>query len=334
MATMTTTMTTTSTEPTLRSRASSRSLKRAFKSPFGKSSSSQVPDLPDLPLPSTKTPAISTTVTMQKSSSSAKDSKSAEKSTSKKSKQTKPEKAKEAAADVRYYADGNKTGSHRPVTYATAVQLNMLMGGGTQEYWLAQARQTGGEADEEGGGGIGNGVAEVGGFVDDSGQIWWDMQEKAEWTSLLPKDAQGLPVQQTDEMWVEFDNDGRRNSTSSDESSSFLSAEFAEEVDGPMMMYYGDYTDVERSAVYGIQKATGPVLFPIIDINNDDDHYSSPNSPDSAMARSIISQAHKQIVYNNKSTIVLGGGDGFDDSFLSYETEINTKTISSRPEAQ
>ncbi|KAG8842162.1 hypothetical protein FRB91_004379 [Serendipita sp. 411] len=103
-----------------------------------------------------------------------------------------------------------------------------------------------------------------------------------------------------------------------------------------MMMYYGEYTDVERSAVvygHGIQKATGPVLFPIIDINNDDDHYS-PNSPDSAMARSIISQAHKQIVYNNKSTIVLGGGDGFDDSFLSYETEINTKTISSRPEAQ
>ncbi|KAG8818631.1 hypothetical protein FRC17_010767 [Serendipita sp. 399] len=302
----------TTTEPTLRPRASSRSLKRAFKSPFSKSTTNLASgnDLPPPPLPTTVTPPVSTTVTMQKSSK----------------KDKKEEKKKAKDAEVRYYGGDSK--NYRPVTYNTAVQLNILLGGGTEEYWLAQARQTGAAAagmelpkhslqqEEEG-------TAEVGGFKDDSGQIWWDMQEKAEWTSLLPKDGQGVAVNLTDDVWVEFDNqDGRRRDSlgsTTDDSSSLLSLEVEEMMDGHgQVFFYGDAEVDQARSMYEMMAhkatTTGHVLFPI-DISDE-------SASDAGMARSIVSQAHRHLVHNNNktsSTILLA--DGFEDHFLSYEAE-------------
>ncbi|PVF93928.1 hypothetical protein CPB86DRAFT_789595 [Serendipita vermifera] len=261
-------------------RASSRSLKRAFRSPFSKSipSSPERPAVPELPAELRENVAA-----IKQSSKSS-------------SKKTKKE------SEVRMHAKDTK--NYRPVNYNQAVQLSMLLEGGTQEYWINKARQTG-EDDE------GVNVAEVGGFKDDDGNIWWDMEEKAEWTSLLPKDAQGEAVH-NQSTWVEF-TDYRRGSTSSDHSTlSSISAELAEGVDGPL--FYGDAESEQApaAAMYGIQKpTTGTVLFPV-DMNED-----WMSSSDAAAARAIIRQANGHL--SKKQGVFLS--DGFEDHFVSLEIE-------------
>lgn len=266
-----------------KNRSSGKSFARRFKSPFSKSSPSS-PERPAVPaLPAHLAENVAAVKQESKSSKKSK-SKAAEKPAEKK---------------VKLHANSK---NERPVTYQTAVQLNMLLGGGSQEYWLAHARKTGVEEDELGGG------EEVGGFKDEDGQIWWDMEEKAAWTSLLPKDSQGVQATSSN-MWVEFDTDHRRNSTSSGDSTlSYLSAELAEEVDGPIL--YGDADYEQAKAVPGIQKGTGTVLFPI-DLNDE------PHSPEATEARGIISQANG--MWTKKSEVQIA--DGFEDHFLSYGSE-------------
>ncbi|CAG7847490.1 SubName: Full=Uncharacterized protein {ECO:0000313/EMBL:CCA75378.1} [Serendipita indica DSM 11827] len=274
-----------------------RSFKRSLKAAFSRSAPSS-PERTPAALPEFPS-ELATTVAFVKNKSES--TKPAKKSKSSKKKDT----------EVRYHAESK---NHRPVTYQTAVELNMLLGGGSAEYWLAQTRQTGEEDD-----GVGNGV-EVGGFQDDSGQIWWDMQEKVEFTSLLPKDAQGAPVHHTDDMWVEFDNGGRRNSTSSSSAQStisYLSSEL-EEISGSL--FYG-YGAPEMEALSSAFHAT------TCDCG---DRLSASSSSELAIARSVIAQANRQMY--NKSAVVLA--DGFEDHFLSYESETNAKRINQQPAVQ
>lgn len=283
-----------------------RSFKRSLKAAFSRSAPSS-PERTPAALPEFPS-ELATTVAFVKNKSES--TKPAKKSKSSKKKDT----------EVRYHAESK---NHRPVTYQTAVELNMLLGGGSAEYWLAQTRQTGEEDD-----GVGNGV-EVGGFQDDSGQIWWDMQEKVEFTSLLPKDAQGAPVHHTDDMWVEFDNGGRRNSTSSSSAQStisYLSSEL-EEISGSLFYGYGA-PEMEASRPHFTQQhaTEATVLFPV-EINGDE---SASSSSELAIARSVIAQANRQMY--NKSAVVLA--DGFEDHFLSYESETNAKRINQQPAVQ
>ena len=194
------------------------------------------------------------------------------------------------------------------MAYATNVQLEMLMGGGSEDYWLSKSRKTSPAGEEDT---VGTGV-EVGGFKDEDGNIWWDVEEKAEWTSLLPKDGQGLPAT-TNDMWVDFNTDYRRTSTSSADSTiSDLSAELMEEMDGPVL--YGDVEAEQAHSIYGMQKATGTVLFPIA--------MGDEMTSEAAAARSIMSQANRTL--SNKSAVVIV--DGFEDHFLSYEAT-NASTV-------
>jgi len=274
------------------SRASGKSFKRHFKSPFSKSapSSPERPSVPALPA------HLAENVAAIKAK--AEPSKSDKKSKSKASAEKKPVEKKPIEKKVQMHTNSK---NQRPVNYSTGVQLNMLMGGGSEDYWVAHARPTGQEGEDEN-------VAEVGGFKDENGQIWWDVEEKAEWTSLLPKDSQGVQATSND-MWVEFNSDLRRNSTSSANSTvSSLSAELVEDFDGPL--FYGD-ADFEPRSVLGMHKGTGTVLFPI-NLNDE------PHSPEATEARGIISQANGN--WSNKSAIVID--DGFEDSFLSYESEV------------
>jgi hypothetical protein len=266
------------------SRASGKSFKRHFKSPFSKSS----PSSPERP----SAPAFPVHLAENLAAAKAKVEPS---------KPAKKSKAEKQATEKKIHTHANSK-NQRPLNYATGVQLNMFMGGGTEEYWVAHARPTGQNEEDEN-------VAEVGGFKDENGQIWWDVEEKAEWTSLLPKDEQGVQATSND-MWVEFNTDFRRNSTSSGDSTiSFLSAEFAEDVEGPL--FYRDAEMEQARTVYGMHKGTGTVLFPI-DLNEE------PHSPEATEARAIISQANGN--WSNKSAIVID--DGFEDSFLSYESEV------------
>jgi len=269
-----------------RSRTTSRTFKR-FKSPFSRSA----PSSPERPVAPEFPGELSDKVAALKTS---------EPKAEKPSKKTKPSKAEKKKSDDRIHYHANSS-NQRPLTYATNVQLEMLMGGGSEEYWLNKGRKTG-DGDEEA---IGTGV-EVGGFKDEDGQIWWDVEEKAEWTSLLPKDGQGLPV--TNDMWVDFNTDYRRNSMSSESTSSLLSAELLEEMDGPVL--YGDVEFEQSHPVYGMQKATGTVLFPIAMGDNDSE------------ARTVISQATRSL--SSKSDIMIA--DGFEDHFLSYES-CNASTV-------
>jgi hypothetical protein len=266
------------------SRASGKSFKRHFKSPFSKSSPSS-PERPSVPaFPAHLAENVAAVKVKAEPSKPAKKS-----------------KAEKQSAEKKIHTHANSK-NQRPLNYATGVQLNMLMGGGTEEHWIAHACPTGQKGEDEN-------VAEVGGFKDENGQIWWDVEEKAEWTSLLPKDSQGVQATSND-MWVEFNTDFRRNSTSSGDSTiSFLSAEFAEDVEGPL--FYGDAEMEQARTVYGMHKGTGTVLFPI-NLNEE------PHSPEATEARAIISQANGN--WSNKSAIVID--DGFEDSFLSYESEV------------
>jgi hypothetical protein len=268
-----------------RSRTTSRTFKR-FKSPFSRSA----PSSPERPVAPEFPGELSDKVAALRTS---------EPKAEKPPKKTKPSKAEKKKSDDRIHYHANSS-NQRPITYATNVQLEMLMGGGSEEYWLNKGRKVG-DGDEEA---IGTGV-EVGGFKDEDGQIWWDVEEKAEWTSLLPKDEQGLPV--TNDMWVDFNTDHRRNSISSESTSSLLSAELLEEMDGPVL--YGDVEFEQAHPVYGMQKATGTVLFPIA-------------MGEDSEARAIISQANRSL--SSKSAIVIA--DGFEDHFLSYES-CNTSTV-------
>jgi hypothetical protein len=268
-----------------RSRTTSRTFKR-FKSPFSRS----VPSSPER-APVAEFPGeLSDKVAALKISTPK---------TEKPSKKAKPTKAEKKKSEDRIHYHANSS-NQRPLTYATNVQLEMLMGGGSEEYWLNKGRKTG-DGDEEA---IGTGV-EIGGFKDEDGQIWWDVEEKAEWTSLLPKDGQGIPV--TSDMWVDFNADNRRSSTSSESTSSLLSADLLEEMDGPVL--YGDVEFEQAHPVYGMQKATGTVLFPIV-------------MGDDSEARAVISQANRSL--SSKSAIVIA--DGFEDHFLSYES-CNASTV-------
>lgn len=274
-----------------KSRSSGKSFKRHFKSPFSKSAPSS-PERPAVPaLPAHLAENVATI-----------------KATAPPSKPEKKSKSKAEKEKIHTHANSK---NQRPINYSTAVQLNMLMGGGSQDYWVSHARPVVEGED-------GENVAEVGGFKDEDGQIWWDVEEKAEWTSLLPKDSQGVQATSND-MWVEFNTDYRRNSTSSGNSTlSSLSAELIEEVDG--LVLYGDADMEQPRTVFSMHKATGTVLFPI-NLNDE------PHSPEATEARAIISQANGGWMKKGSAVV----DDGFEDSFLSYESEVASPRRTSIP---
>jgi len=274
-----------------RARTTSRTFKR-FRSPFSRSA----PSSPERPAAAEFPSELSDKVAaLNKKSNEPKPE------SSKPEKKTKPPKPEKKKSNERVHYHANSS-NQRPLTYAANVQLQMLMGGGTEEYWLNKARESG-VAEAEA---TGVAVEEVGGFKDEDGQIWWDVEEKAEWTSLLPKDGHGVAV--TNDMWVDFNADYRRGSTSSRDSTiSSLSAELLEEMDGPVL--YGDIEVEQAHPIYGMQMATGTVLFPIV-------------MGDDVEARSVVTQANRSL--SGKPAVMIV--DGFEDHFLSYESS-NASTV-------
>lgn len=279
-----------------RSRSASRSFKR-FKSPFSRSA----PSSPERSATAAAAPEFPAQL-----SDKVAALKASEESTSKASKKSKAKSAEKKKADDKVHYHANSS-NQRPMNYATNVQLEMLMGGGSQDYWLSKSRKTGNSGEE------GEDEEEVGGFKDEDGNIWWDVEEKSQWTSLLPKDGQGLPA--TNDMWVDFNTDYRRSSTSSADSTiSSFSAELMEEMDGPVL--YGDVeAEQAHNTLYGMQRATGTVLFPIA--------MGDESAADASAARAIMSQAKQTL--SGKSAVVIS--NEFEDSFLSYEASNVSSTV-------
>jgi hypothetical protein len=267
-------------------RPRTKSLKSHLKSPFSKSSTSLAiaPAVPAFPVE---------LASKAKAESKEKDRKE---KPSKKSKSSKSESSEASSSSKTSRSAHAKP--VRPVPYAAMVQLNMIMDGGSQDYWLNRAHQVGEPDTEE----VGNGV-EVGGFKDENGQIWWDAEEKVEWTSLIPKDESGEPSLRS-ETWVSFTHDRRSSVSSEDSYVSMISTDDAEDADE--YIHYGVVEAEPAKMPYANRRAEGSMLFPI-DIRDE-------SSRDLFAARAVIAQAQSQMLKTRTKA-------AFEDHFLSYDSE-------------